>query len=141
MSLYNGYICELGAWYGDTFEPAAHPARWIGLGGASYAGIQTPSGQRMGVLPADGGVLALEWRVTEPFDESGAIALLGQDSQMPLDWLEVEEEKTGVYRSLGLILPDREPETVRAVYTGQTLSAGQLELRALVQPRAGRSYT
>jgi hypothetical protein len=133
MTLYNDYMCQLGAWYADTFAPADQPARWVRLGVADQAGLQQKNGQLIGSLPPGAGALALEWRVGQAPDAEGTITLAGAGGQT-LWQREVTAGEQGVFRSLGLVLPEREAEPVRGIYTGDELTAGQMEFWALVQP-------
>jgi hypothetical protein len=134
MSLYNGYLCELGAWYADTFAPAQRPARWMGLGGTDCTGLQADGGQPVGQLPAGGAVLALEGRITQPLDGAGVLTLVSDCRERPLWQRELMADDGGIFRTLSLVLPERGPERVCARFTGEALQAGQIEFWALVQP-------
>lgn len=134
MSLYNGYISELGAWYADTFAPAQRLAHWIRLGRGDFEGLQAAQGQQIGQLPHRGAVLALEGRILEPLDGDGVLTITAQGREQCLCQRELGASRGGMFRTMSLVLPEREPEELYARFDGDELTAGQIEFWALVQP-------
>jgi hypothetical protein len=131
MTLYNGYMGELGAWYAQTFDPASHPARWVRWGTVSAQ--ELTQGKALGYRSPDGALLGVELRLTEPLDGNGTVSIQGVDSGETLFEVDIMQDNGGVLLCSGLVLPGRCGECLEVCYDGESLSQGQMELWALTQ--------
>jgi hypothetical protein len=131
MTLYNGYMGELGAWYAQTFDPASHPAQWGRWGTVSAQ--ELTQGKTLGFRSPDGALLGVELRLAEPLDGDGTVSIQGADSGETLFEVDITQEDGGVLLCGGLVLPGRCGERLEIRYDGESLSQGQIELWALTQ--------
>lgn len=129
MALYNGYLAELGAWYGAEFDPAKQGPVWKKLPAVAWTAL-AEGPVYLGMLPAGAAVLAAECRVTEGFDGGGRLCL-GTEEE-PALLLTAEGEATGSERGFGLTLSP-EAQGLYLSYTGRGTAQGRAEVRLLIQ--------
>ena len=135
MSLYNGYINELGAWYADAFAPAQNPARWVTAGVFEYADL-LGEGATVAALPPDGALLCAEYRTEVPGD--GKLILTAGEAELG-DSVYITNENGKLLYTPGLVLTAGREEKVNLRYDGDEEKDGCVSLRLLVQPPARRN--
>lgn len=133
MSLYNGCLNELGAWYAAAFDPAGRPARRVGLALADWEGLSRL--RFAGEAAPDSALLAAEWRVLEPFDGDGVLSLRTADGAALYE-VDITNNLTGGGCRPALIPPGGRDGTVYMDYAGDELGRGVMELWLLEQPAA-----
>lgn len=135
MSLYNGYISELGAWYADAFAPAMEPAGWMALG--SFALADLTEGRDVGALPPDGAMLAVRYGLTGA--GGGAIRLCVGAAGGPSQTVYITDMDETYKTTLGLALSAGIGERITLLYEGDAAPAGTASVQVLVQPPARRN--
>lgn len=136
MTLYNGWLGELGAWYGEHYDPAGAPPRWterVSLGHGELTG----GAAAVMALPPGEAVLAAEVRITEGFDQ-GLTLSLGTEEE-PERYLAAEDVSApGRLRALRLSPAGTAGETVYLTLSGES-AAGRAEIRLYTQRPAGKA--
>ncbi len=133
MSLYNGCICELGAWYAAAFEPAQNAAQWVRLGAYACSDL-ADGGRAAGALGPDAAALCVRYRVDEP--AGGTLTLSVGETGRLSDGVYITKETESLCRTPGLALSSGAREKLILRYEGDTDGDRSVEAWLLVQPAA-----
>ncbi len=136
MSLYNGYIAELGAWYADAFAPAQNPAQWVDLGTHDYADL-TGEGRYVGALPPDEAILCV--RHEPDGADGGELRLSVGKAGGMLQEVYITNTAANPCMALGLTADAGAGEKLYLSYTGIEEPKGSVRTQVLIQPSASQN--